>query len=72
MHNVFHVLPLEYNTTKKWRVDERTTQLEFKAGKKGKKYKVKVIQDSVVYAKESKSHLLGLYYLVLWKSYPNT
>lgn len=33
-------------------------------------YKVEVIWNSVVYAKESKSdHLSRFYYLVLWKSY---
>ena len=35
-----------------------------------KEYKVEPIQDSVVYAKEIDGHLLGLYYLVAWKNYP--
>ncbi len=37
-----------------------------------KEYEVEAIRDSVVYAKESDSgyHLLGLYYLVSWKGYP--
>lgn len=35
-----------------------------------KKYKVKTICNSAIYAKESKSsHLPGLYYLMSWKSY---
>ncbi len=35
-------------------------------------YKVEAIRDGVVYAKKSDSghHLLGFYYLVLWKGYP--
>ena len=33
-------------------------------------YKVEVIQDNAIYARESKSsHLPGLYYLVSWKKY---
>lgn len=37
---------------------------------KDSKYKVKVIQDSVVYIIElEENKLLDLYYLVLWKSY---
>ena len=47
------------------------TQLDFKfeVGN-NKEYKVDGIWDSVVYAKKSASQLPGLYYLVLWKSYP--
>ena len=38
---------------------------------KGREYKVEAICDSAVYAKESESgHLLGLYYLISWKGYP--
>ena len=45
-------------------------QLEFEASN-DKKYGVDGIRDSAVYAKESRtSQLPGLYYLVLWKSYP--
>ncbi len=33
------------------------------------KYKVKVINNSIIYRKEVKNQLLGLYYLVLWKNY---
>ena len=32
-------------------------------------YKVKVIQDSAVFAKEADGHLPELYYLVTWKGY---
>ena len=47
------------------------TQLDFKfkAGN-GEEYKVDSIQDNAVYAKESVGQLLRLYYLVLWKDYP--
>ena len=45
--------------------------MEFKAGSNDKEYKLKGIQDSAVYAKESTiGHLPGLYYLVSWKGYP--
>ena len=42
---------------------------KFEAGN-GKKYKVDDIQDSAVYAKKSAKQLPEIYYLVLWKSYP--
>ena len=35
-----------------------------------KKYEVKAIIDSTVYAKEAEEYLLGLYYLISWKGYP--
>ena len=42
---------------------------EFEPGN-NKEYEVEAIQDSVIYVKEADKHLLGLYYLVLWKRYP--
>ena len=50
-----------------------TFKLEFINDNNGKKYKVKVICDNKVYAKklDSDDHLLSLYYLVLWKNYPD-
>ena len=43
---------------------------EFEPGD-DKKYKVEAIRDSAVYARKSElDHLLGLYYLVSWKGYP--
>ena len=42
---------------------------EFDAGN-NKKYKAEVIKNSAIYAKETERYLLGLYYLVSWKSYP--
>ena len=58
---------LEQNTTKKGR---EFLVPEFGPGN-NKKYEVKAIWDSAVYARESKSgHLLSLYYLMSWKGYP--
>ena len=71
IHDVFYVSLLERDTTRKGRVGEEVRQMEFDAGdNKSGEYKVEVIRDSVVYARESKSgHLPGLYYLVSWKGY---
>ena len=60
---------LEYDTTRKKRVDKTTTQLEFEVGDNGKEYKVDAIWVSAVYTRKSEGHLPSLYYLVLWKSY---
>lgn len=55
---------------KEWVDKNKATQLEFEAGN-NEEYEVKEIQDSAIYAMELKvGHLLGLYYLVSWKSYP--
>ena len=47
------------------------TQMEYDADDNDSgEYKVEVIWDSAVYARESESrHLPGLYYLVSWKRY---
>ena len=47
------------------------TQLdfEFEAGN-DKEYKIEGIWNSTIHAKESAEQLSGLYYLVLWKGYP--
>lgn len=65
IHNVFYVLPLEQDNIKN---RQEFSLLEFEADN-NKKYKVKVIQDSTIYAKEANKHLLKLYYLVVWKGY---
>ena len=44
-------------------------QLEFEAGN-NKEYKVEGIWDSTVYARKRAGQLARLYYLVLWKGYP--
>ncbi len=63
---------LEQDTTRKERVDEITSRLEFKNDGDGEEYEVEAICDSAVYTKELNSghHLPGLYYLVSWKGYP--
>ena len=63
---------LEQNTTKNGRVDEKIAeQLEFKAKNNNEKYKVEGIRNSIIYAKKSEAgHLLGFYYLVSLKGYP--
>ena len=61
---------LEQDTTRKGRVHEQNAK-ELDAGDNSGEYKVEAIWDSAVYMKESESgHLLGLYYLVSWKGYP--
>ena len=68
IQDVFHVSLLEQDTTKKKRVND--IQLEFEAGNI-KEYETDGIWDSAVYAKESTiGQQPGLYYLVLWKGYP--
>ena len=53
---------LEYNITKKERVDK---VLELDAGENSKPYKIEAIWDSAVYAMELElGYLSGLYYLV--------
>ena len=70
IHDVFHVSLLEQDTTRKGRVEENVTQLEFEAGD-DEEYEVEGIRDSMVFARESETgHLPGLYYLVSWKGYP--
>ena len=70
IYNVFHMLLLELETTRKKRMIELFSEPEpgFDAGN-NKKYKVEVIIDSIVYTKEIEGHLPSLYYLVFWKSY---
>ena len=60
---------MEIDTTRKKRVDENMTELDFDAGD-SKEYKVETICDSAVYTIKSESgHLPGFYYLVAWKGY---
>ena len=68
IHDVFHMSLLEQDITKKERVDKQVTELE--AGH-SEEYEVETIRDSIVYASELESgQLPGLYYLVVWKGYP--
>ena len=68
IHNIFYVLLLEQNTSRKERVNKRVTELE--TGN-NKEYKVEAIWDSAVYPSKSESgQLPGLYYLIACKTYP--
>ena len=70
IHDDFHVLLLEQDPTRKGRVHEKNAE-ELDAGDNSGEYKVEVIRNSAVYARESESgHLPSLYYLVSWKGYP--
>ena len=53
-------------------MDKEVRQIEFDTGNDDSgEYEVEAIWDNAVFAKESKSgYLLSLYYLVLWKGYP--
>ncbi len=72
IHDVFHVLLLEQDTTRKVRVDkalpEPEKELEFDAGG-NKEYKVKAIINSAVYGQQANDQMSGLYYFVSWKGY---
>ena len=57
---------LEHDNTRKKR---EFSVPDFEPGD-DKEYKIKAIQDSAVYAKETDKYLVGLYYLVAWKGYP--
>ena len=59
---------LEQDSTRMERIN-KFPALEFEPGN-DKEYEVETIQESAVYSKEENGHLLGLYYLVAWKSYP--
>ena len=70
VHNVFHVSLLEQDTTKKKQVNDMQLEFKFEASDK-KEYEINGIWDSAVYVKESATEQLPeLYYLILWKSYP--
>ena len=62
------MLLLKQDTIRKRQVDNNTTKLEIGNDKSGK-YKVRAICDSAVYARKLEGYLLGLYYLIFWKSY---
>ncbi len=74
IHDVFYVLLLEQDTTRKGRVDNNALskpekELEFEA-RGDKEYEVETIIGSAVYRQQANNNQMpGLYYLVLWKSY---
>lgn len=51
-------------------MNKTTFRLEFKNNDNGKKYKIEAICNNIVYVRESEDHLLGFYFLVFWKDYP--
>ena len=64
MHDVFHILLLEQDSTRKERVNKQVTESELKA-RNSEEYKVKAILDTAVYASKLESgQLQSLYYLV--------
>ena len=70
MYDVFHMLLLEQDITRKERVDKWVIELELEAGNSNE-YKVEAIWNRAVYANKLESvQLPGLYYLVVWKRYP--
>ena len=68
MHNIFHILLLEQNTTKKERIDKTVLELKFETGD-NKEYKMEIIWENTVYANKTKGHIPGLYYFLVWKKY---
>ena len=69
IYDVFLILLLEQDITKKKRVEDNMTQLEFKVGDNAK-YKMEIIQDSAIYIKKLEAgHLPEFYYLILEKNY---
>ena len=59
---------LQQDTTRKGNVDENETELDT-GDNEGREYEVEAICDSAIYARESTSHLPGLYYLVFGRNY---
>ncbi len=74
IHNIFYVSLLEQDTTRKGRVDNKALpepekKLEFEV-EGNKEYEIEAIIDSAVYNQQANNQMPGLYYLVLWKGYP--
>ena len=67
IHDIFYVSLLEQDNTRKGR---EFLVPEFETSDNDKEYKMEAIQDGAVYVQEVDGHLLGLYYLVTWKGYP--
>lgn len=65
IHNIIYISLLEYDTTKKKRVNKTIIQLQFETRDNNEKYKIGKIQDNAIYVRESENYLLNFYYLVL-------
>ena len=59
------MLLLKQDITRKDQIDEKIIKLEFKATGNSKKYEIKIIWDSAVYANKAESYLSGFNYLVV-------
>ena len=59
IHDIFYMLLLEQETTKKRQVDKNVIELDI-ANHNNRKYKVEVIYNSAIYMKESIGSLPGL------------
>lgn len=69
IHDVLNTSLLEQNITSKEQVKELLKCVPELHTREDKNYKVKAIRDSFVYANKAvKSQLLGLYYIISWKS----
>ena len=63
VYNIYYILLLKQNITKKDRVEKVPG---FDANNNSKKYNLEAIWDSAIYANKSKpGYLLGFYYLVV-------
>ena len=51
IYNIFYIWLFKQNTTKKWQINKLFLEPEFDISN-NKKYKVKAIRDSIVYAKK--------------------
>ena len=69
IYDVFLMLLLEQDITKKKQVGENVTQLEFEVDDDAK-YKLEIIENSMIYVKKSEAEYLPrLYYQILQKNY---
>ena len=66
IYNIFYILLLEQNITRKRQVDKNATKLvELDAGNNDSgEWKIEAICNSAVYTRESADHLPKFYYLV--------
>ena len=69
IYNVFYISLLELDPTKKEQMNDTQLEFEFEASD-NKEDMVDSIGDIAIHVRELAGQLPGLYYLVLWKSYP--
>ena len=62
IHDIFHMLLLKQNTTRKGQINRNVTEFKFRDKEK---YEVEEIQDSSIYIKKFEANYLSsLYYLI--------